>query len=51
MRLTPNVKMEWWVPCYLCTLQFVATVMGTEPDYNKVAKFIVDHGMKFKVSK
>ena len=51
MRLTLNVKTAWWVTCHLYTLQFFAAVMGTEPDYNKVTKFIVNHGMKFKVSK
>lgn len=49
MRL--SIKTAWWVTCYLYTLQFVAVVMGTEPDYNKVAKFIVGHGIEFEVSK
>lgn len=51
MRLTLNVKRRWWLLPYLNILQFVYTVTGASPKYEKVKKFIIDHGFKFEVSK
>ena len=50
---TPSIVMElktlWWVPVYLRTLMMFCIVTRQEADYDKVAGFIVRHGISKKV--
>jgi len=42
-----RVSVRWWVLPYLHALVFVAWVMGTEPDYEKLNQFIARRGVRF----
>lgn len=34
--ITLQVRIAWWVPVYLRTLEFFCLTFGTEPDFGKV---------------
>lgn len=44
-----ELKTRWWVPVYLRTLMMFCILIRQEPDYDKVAGFIVRHGISKKV--
>jgi hypothetical protein len=43
-----RIRYSWWVNPYLWLLESFCYVMGTEPDYEKVAEFIM-HGAKVEL--
>lgn len=47
--LSVDLKFKWWVSVYLRTLTLFCVMMRCEPDYRKVAEFIVKHGISQKV--
>lgn len=48
-ELEIRIRYAWWVDPYLWLLETFCDVMGTEPDYEKVAKFIM-HGAKVELA-
>lgn len=44
-----ELKFRWWVPVYLRTLMMFCILIRQEPDCDKVAGFIVRHGIRKKV--
>lgn len=48
-KLSVEVKARWWVLVYIKTLALLCLMMNREPDYEKVAAFIVKRGMSQKV--
>lgn len=44
-RLSVEIKSRWWLPVYIRTLTLFCLMMRCEPDYRKVAEFIVKHGI------
>lgn len=44
-RLSVEIKSRWWLPVYIRTLTLLCLMMRCEPDYRKVAEFIVKHGI------
>jgi hypothetical protein len=44
-----ELKMRWWVPVYLRTITLLCLATQQEPDYDKVAGFIVRLGISKKV--
>lgn len=44
-RLSVEIKCKWWLPVYTRTLTLLCMMMRCEPDYQKVAEFIVKHGI------
>ena len=49
-KLLVELKAKWWLPVYVKTLTLFCMLMQREPDYEKVAAFIVKHGMTQKVT-
>ncbi len=48
-RLSVEIKSRWWLPVYIKTLTLLCLMMRCEPDYRKVAEFIVKRGISQKV--
>lgn len=48
-RATVSVTVRWWVGPYLQALVFFAWVMGTEPDYQRLAELLKRRGVKVTV--
>ena len=48
-RLSVEIKSRWWVPVYIKTLTLFCLMMRFEPDYRKVAEFIVKYGISQKL--
>lgn len=44
-RLSVEIKSRWWLPVYIRTLTLFCMMMRCEPDYQKVAEFIIKHGI------
>ena len=49
-RLSVEIKSKWWLPIYIRTLTLFCMMMRCEPDYQKVAEFIVKHGISQMVT-
>ncbi|RNT11759.1 hypothetical protein B9024_015485 [Enterobacter hormaechei subsp. xiangfangensis] len=49
-RLSVEIKSRWWLPVYIRTLTQFCVMMRCEPDYRKVAEFIVKHGISQNVN-
>jgi hypothetical protein len=47
IELEIRIRYAWWVNPCLWLLESFCEIMGTEPDYEKVAQFIM-HGAKFE---
>lgn len=50
-RLSVEIKSRWWLPVYIKTLTLFCLMMRCEPDYQKVAEFIVKHGISQKLKR
>ncbi|MEG6330339.1 hypothetical protein UXO57_20930 [Enterobacter hormaechei] len=48
-RLSVEIKSRWWLPVYIRTMALLCVMMHCEPDYRKVAEFIVKHGITQKL--
>ncbi|HGT8985932.1 hypothetical protein [Escherichia coli] len=44
-KLSVEVKSRWWLPVYIKTLTLFCLMTCREPDYEKVAAFILKHGI------
>jgi len=49
VNLQLEIKTRWWVKLYVRTLTLFCLITRQEPDYDKVAGFIVRHGISQKV--
>ena len=48
-RLSVEIKNRWWLPVYQRTLTVLCLMIRCEPDYRKVAEYIVKHGISQKL--
>lgn len=48
-KLLVELKAKWWLPVYIKTLTLFCMLMQREPDYEKVAAFIVKRGISQRI--
>lgn len=48
--MTLSVRIRWWVYPYLRTIKAFCLLFGTDPDIERICKFIMDYGVRIKVT-
>lgn len=48
--VTLEIGVRWWVIPYLRTVAFFATLTGCQPDFQKVAAFVIQRGLRLAVA-
>lgn len=48
--LTLKVRVAWWVRWYISACQLFAQLHQVQPDADKIAAFVVRHGVKVDVN-
>lgn len=48
LTLTITVRSRWWVRPYLNAVALFSDVFGLEPDYERIANTIINHGLIIK---